>query len=120
MQLSDFTAGTRVYSATYKTHGTVHHPARTLVHVTMDNTGKVRPLPVSDLSIVTETRAQRKGREFPSPLAMPKRRLSSTRFAKETPLHTENIPAHIRRVRERASGFKDISRMMLARQPPSI
>jgi hypothetical protein len=105
MKLTDFPPGTRVYSAKFKTHGTVHHPARTLVHVTMDETQKVRALPVSDLSIVHESRPVREFRETPP-------KLRSTRFTRKVPQAAENIPRHIRRVRERAAGVRDTSRMM--------
>lgn len=109
MKLSDFPNGTRVYSQKLKTHGTVDHPARTLVHVKMDNTGSVRPLPVSDLSIVTESRPQREFRETPP-------KLRSTRFNRKVPQTDTRVPAHLARVRKRASGYTgDLSRMMTVR-----
>ncbi len=115
MKLSDFTPGTRVYSANYKTYGTVHHPARTLVHVTMDNTGKIRPLPISDLSIVTESRPQREFRQTPP-------KLRSTRFIQEAPVTpvTPVTPpsegnARERRAFTRSRGVTDFTRMMAKR-----
>jgi len=109
MKLSDFPNGTRVYSAKYKTHGTVDHPARTRVHVRMDNTGTVRALPVSDLSIVAESRPQREFRETPP-------KLRSTRFTREVPNVTAPVTGHLKRVRRRSSGYRgDMSRMMLVR-----
>ena len=105
MQLSDFTPGTRVYSAKYKTHGTVDHPAKKLVHVLMDNTGKVRPLAVSDLSIVHESRPQREFRETPPKLRST--RFTSTRVPPEEPTVKHN------RAWRRSHGVQDTSRMML-------
>jgi len=108
VKLSDFPDGTRVYSAKHKTHGTVDHPARKLVHVKMDNTGQVRALPVDDLSIVTESRPQREFRETPP-------KLRSTRFNRKVPKADVPVPAHLARVRRRSSGYTNLSRMMLVR-----
>ena len=101
MQLSDFTPGLRVFSKKWITPGTVDHPAKKLVHVLMDD-GKMRALPVEDLTIYPETSAW--VRYAP--------KLTSTRqYSHVKPEVTLN--AAQRRARRRTRGAQDISRMML-------
>jgi hypothetical protein len=92
-KLTDFPAGTRLWSPKYLTHGTVDHPAKTLVHVLMDITGKVRTFKPDELEFPVESRVQREMRTH--------LRLQSTTIRPPRP---EPAPLNARQRRARRNG----------------
>lgn len=112
MEMADFTPGMRVWSAKRITEGTVIRPARTRVHVTMDD-GKVRTFAPDELEKVLEVSPLMMPRSVPA--WMPK--LSSVRYGAQQPVLTASPDNARARRLARRNGPASLAAMMRIPEP---